>query len=126
MRRGGRHLVALFVAFVAALAVSGTAEPMSGCGSRVVSDWRDGRFDHHYPVACYRNALTGLPEDLRLYSSAEGDIARELQQRVRVERVAAKSAARKSGSDDHVSPYLVALISVVLVVGASSLIALTR
>jgi hypothetical protein len=124
--RGGRHLVVLVAAFLAGLAVCGTAQSMSGCGSRVVSDWRDGRFDHHYPLACYREALTGLPEDLRLYSSAEGDIARELQQRVRVERVAAKTAAKKSGSDSHISPYVVALISLVLVVGASSLIARAR
>jgi hypothetical protein len=124
--RGGRHLVVLVVAFLVGLAVSGTAQSMSGCGSRVVADWRDGRFDHHYRLSCYREALTGLPEDLRLYSSAEGDIARELQQRVRVERVAAKTAAEKSGSDSHVSPYVVALISLVLVVGASSLIARSR
>ena len=65
----------------AALAVV-PASAAKGCAQAILQDWRDGRIDHVYPPACYRQALAYLPEDLRAYSSAESDISRALQARL--------------------------------------------
>ena len=57
------------------------------CWQRVIADWsRDGRIDHAYPAACYRQAVKRLPEDLRAYSSAPDDINRALSERRATER----------------------------------------
>jgi hypothetical protein len=122
--RGGRHLVALAAALLAAAAFCGSAQSLTGCANRIVLDWRDGRINHVYPLDCYRQALKSLPEDLRIYSSAESDITRALQTRVRAEPKA--KAMKRSRSGGHVSPYLVAAISVGLALGAASVVALTR
>src|SRR5919206_3983060 len=74
----------------AALALSGSATAAPDCGQQVIADWRDGRLDATYPVSCYRGALNELPEDVRVYSSAQSDITRALQARVQAQ--AAKSA----------------------------------
>jgi hypothetical protein len=124
MPRGSRHLVALAVMVLAALAVCGSAQPMSGCAGRLLSDWRDGRINQVYPVDCYRRALTSLPEDLRIYSSAESDITRALQNRVRAEPEAMAAAKNRTGH--RVPPYLVVVITVGLAIGAASVVALTR
>jgi hypothetical protein len=123
MARGCRHLVVLVTMLLGALAATGTAQAMSPCAARLVSDWRAGGINHSYPVACYQEALSSLPEDLRIYSSAQSDITRALQNRVRAD-AAAKVA--KTGGGGHVSPYLVALISLGLVIGAASVFAVTR
>jgi hypothetical protein len=65
----------------AALAVV-PASAAKGCAQAILQDWRDGRIDHVYAPACYRQALAYLPEDLRVYSSAETDISRALQARL--------------------------------------------
>jgi hypothetical protein len=124
MPRGGRHLVVVVVTCAAALAVSGTAQSMSGCAGRILADWRDGRINQVYPVQCYQQALASLPEDLRIYSSAEADIMRALQNRVRTE--AAPKAAASRGTGHHLSPYLVALISLGITLCAASVVAITR
>jgi hypothetical protein len=125
MPRGGRHLVVLVAVLLTSLAGSGSAQAMSGCSARVVADWRsNGRIDHTYPVRCYQEALASLPEDLRIYSSAQSDITRALQNRVRAE--AAPKAASTGGGGSHLSPYLVALISLGLALGAASVAAITR
>lgn len=124
MPRGGRHLAVLLFACAAALAVSGSAQSMAGCAARVVSDWRDGRIDRVYPVHCYREALQALPEDLRIYSSAETDIKRALQNRVQAKSAA--TAHSSAGGNGSPSPYLVALVSLGLAVGAGSFVALAR
>jgi hypothetical protein len=48
------------------------------CWQRLIDDYSDGRIDRTYPVACYGQALAHLPEDVRVYSSAEDDIQRAL------------------------------------------------
>jgi hypothetical protein len=117
--------VVLVAALLAAFAASSSAQAASGCETRVIDDWRDGRIDGVYPVACYRDALQGLPEDLRIYSSAQSDIARALQNRVRSEQTAMK-VPQSSGGGNGVSPYLVALISVALALGVATVATLTR
>jgi hypothetical protein len=76
-----RLRVVLFALVAAAgLAVIGArpAHAAEPCWQAVVSDWSDGRIDGTYPVHCYREALRQMPEDVRLYSSAEDDIRHAL------------------------------------------------
>ncbi len=65
-------------ALTGALASARTAVAASGCAATVINDWRDGRLDGVYAARCYRQALRELPEDIRIYSSAESDIRRAL------------------------------------------------
>jgi hypothetical protein len=76
-----------------ALPATGVASPRS-CAEAILVDSRDGRLDREYPVACYRTALERLPEDLRVYGTAESDIRRALMGAV------SRSA---TGSDGRVS-----------------------
>jgi hypothetical protein len=74
----------LFVAALAALALSVSAAPASArkgpaCWAAVINDWYDnGRMDHDYPVACYQQALQHLPPDVREYADAQDVIGRAL------------------------------------------------
>ena len=70
---------------VAAAALAAAALP---CWRAVLVDWSDGGIDHAHPLACYRAALSHLPEDLRIYSSAPGDIERALRYASRRSQVA--------------------------------------
>jgi len=110
---------ALFaVAAIAATAVVAPAPAAaSSCANAVVADWRDnGRIDKTYPPQCYREAVAQLPEDVRVYSSAQNDITRALQGRVD------KSAASGVSSDSSgSSPYRLPL----LIVGTLAFLMLT-
>jgi uncharacterized protein (DUF3084 family) len=88
-----------------------------------LNDWKDGRIDQTYPVACYRAALADLPEDVRVYSTAQSDITRALQ--AQLHAPAAKSAG---GPDDGsgVSPLLVVAITATILVAAGSVAAAVR
>jgi hypothetical protein len=65
-------LVAALIGLAAALMVP-TANA-AACWQRVLNDWRDGHLDGTYAAHCYRDALRNLPEDLRVYGTAESDI----------------------------------------------------
>ena len=53
---------------------------MTKCGQQVLNDWWDNtRVDRTYPLRCYREAIKGLPEDLKQYGQAADDIQRALQ-----------------------------------------------
>lgn len=74
---------ALVLAGLLLLALPTTARAApAGCAQTILVDSRDGRIDREYPVACYRTALQRLPEDLRVYGTAEGDIKRALMSAV--------------------------------------------
>src|SRR5919202_5060140 len=91
------------VAATSALAFAGGANASQSCASKLLGDWRDGRIDGTYPVACYRQALAELPEDARVYSSATADITRALQ--ARLAATAPSHQVTNSGSS-RVSPLL--------------------
>ncbi len=117
--------ICLLVAMAAGLlvlAVTGTANAAPSCGSRLIDDWRDGRIDNTYPVPCYRQALAHLPEDVRVYSSAQADITRALQARL--------ASSPKPETSDHsgggVSPLLVFAITAAVLVAAGSVAAAVR
>ena len=124
-----RPLVAL-AALLGALVFAATGQAQTSCSSALLQDWRDGRIDGTYPVACYRTALAQLPEDLRIYSSAESDIKRALLARSQAS-LAAPAKAQKptpsAGGGDHgVSPLLVLAIAGAILALTGSGFALAR
>ena len=127
-RRGLRPLLAL-AALLGALVLSGTGQAKPSCASALLQDWRDGRIDGTYSVACYRTALAQLPEDLRIYSSAESDIKRALLARSQ-QTLAAPAKAQKptqsGGGGEAVSPLLVLAIAGAILVVTGSAFALVR
>jgi hypothetical protein len=118
-----RLLFAVAVA-LAAFAVTGTAGAAQSCGSRLLADWRDGRIDGTYAVPCYRQALADLPEDVRVYSTAQADITRALQ--ARLGTTASVSAQGGGGGSGGVSPLLVVAITAAILVAAGSVAAAVR
>ena len=51
------------------------------CGRQIIDDWfKDGRVDKIYPLHCYEDALSSLPNDVRTYSDAPQAIQRALPQ----------------------------------------------
>ena len=82
-------MVVLATAFVAAVASFAGPAEASDCGKAVLKAWNEGRLDSSFAPACYRKALQELPEDIRIYSSAQDDINRAL-----LASVARRSALR--------------------------------
>jgi hypothetical protein len=78
--------------------------PRSACWKVVIQDWYDGRITGAYPLQCYRNALKHLSPDLEGYSSARGDIARALQDRIERLRNPASAGPRDRGSGGDDAP----------------------
>jgi hypothetical protein len=112
-----RALIAL-VGFLATLVFCGSGQAKPSCASALLEDWRDGRIDATYPVGCYRTALAQLPEDLRIYSSAESDIERALRTRSEASLAAKPQRASESGGGNGgVSP-LVMLVMVAAIFAA--------
>jgi hypothetical protein len=124
MGQGGFRLLFAMCLGLIALAVTGTAGATQSCGARVLADWRDGRIDGTYPVKCYRQALAHLPEDVRVYSTAQADITRALQ--ARLGTAAATSARHGNGGGGGVSPLLVVAITAGILVAAGSVAAAVR
>jgi hypothetical protein len=75
-----RSLTAVLVAAVLAglFAFTAPARAASACAAAVIRDWNKGTLDASYAPACYREALSELPEDILIYSSAQNDINRAL------------------------------------------------
>ena len=74
-------LLATALAVVAALgfAQPAQARTMSTCSKALVHDWYvDGRVDKTYPVHCYREALSKIPEDQLIYGTLREDLKRAL------------------------------------------------
>lgn len=134
MRLTGLRPFVFLVALLAALVISGAGQAQTGCASRLLGDWRDGRIDGTYSVECYQTALAQLPEDLRIYSSAESDIKRALLARSKVTLAAPAKAQPKAqkatqsagGGDNGVSPLLVLAIAGAILTLTGSAFALMR
>ena len=130
MTPGGlRALLALAALLIATLVFSGVGQAKTGCVSRLLADWRDGRIDGTYSVGCYRTALAHLPEDVRIYSSAESDIKRALVARSEVALAApakAKTQSRSDGGGNGVSPLLVLAVAGAILAALGSAFALAR
>ncbi|MDX6388412.1 MAG: hypothetical protein QOK34_1716 [Gaiellaceae bacterium] len=135
MASRNRWLLLALVGLLAALACSATGQAATGCASALLQDWRDGRIDGTYSVACYRAALDQMPEDVRIYSSAESDIKRALLARIEVAPTTAKAkkvqstkakASSSKGGGDGLSPLIVIAIGAALLAAVGSGLALTR
>jgi hypothetical protein len=78
------YALASIAAIVAVLTVAAPAAAAPSCGRQVIDDWYDdGRVDRTYALHCYDDAIEALPPDVRQYSSAQEDIERALQARMR-------------------------------------------
>ena len=122
-----RLLFAMAVGLAAAFTFAGAAAAKPSCASRLIADWRDGgRIDGTYPVSCYRQALARLPEDVRVYSSAQTDITRALQSRLRTRSLQAASSTANKDDNAGVSPLLVVAITAAILVAAGSVAAAFR
>ena len=130
MTPGGVRPFLALAALLAALVFCGAGQAKAGCVSRLLADWRDGRIDGTYSVACYRTALAHLPEDVRIYSSAESDIKRALVARSEVALAAPAKAKTQSRSDGNsgngVSPLLVLAVAGAILAALGSAFALAR
>lgn len=78
-----KHVARATLVLVALVAAVGTPQAVAAkkpvpCWTKLLNDWYDGRIDNTYPVACYRQALKHLPDDVEVYSSARSDIQRAL------------------------------------------------
>jgi hypothetical protein len=134
-RRGLRPLLLLAVV-LAALAFCGVGQARTNCTSAVLQDWRDGRIDGTYSVDCYRTALKHLPEDLRIYSSAESDIQRALlasshkalaaPAKAHAAPAKAQASTKSDSGGTGVSPLLVLAIGGVILAALASAFALVR
>jgi hypothetical protein len=125
MGQGRLRLLFAMAVGLMALALTGTAGAAPSCSTRLLDDWRDGRIDGVYSIACYRQALAHLPEDLRVYSTAQADITRALQ--ARLGSITAVSATdRNSGGGGGVSPLIVVAITAAILVAAGSVAAAVR
>jgi hypothetical protein len=124
MGRGGFRLLFTVAAMLGALASAAPATASSSCSSRLLADWQDGRIDRTYPIQCYRQALTNLPEDVRVYSTAQTDITRALQAQLRT--TFGTAAERGDDEDGAVSPLVVLAITGGLLLAAGSLAAIVR
>ena len=115
-------LLAMSLAVLAA-ATAGTASAAarSNCSARLLADWKDGRIDRTYPVPCYRQALSSLPEDVRVYSSATTDITRALHARLASPTRQVQNVKTGGGGDDAFSSVIVLVIAGALLVTAGSL-----
>ena len=123
MGQGRVSVLFAMAAGLVALVLAAPAGAASSCATRLIADWRDGRIDKTYPVACYRQALAHLPEDLRVYSSAQNDITRALQTRV---AQAKPARVAKQGDAGGTSPLLVVAITAAILVAAGSVAAAFR
>jgi hypothetical protein len=126
MGRGELRLLIAAAVSLAALALAGSAAASTSCSSRVLADWRDGGIDRKHPVYCYRQALESLPEDVRVYSTAEDDIVRALQAELR--GPSAPAAAKPTGGDGDGDslPFLVLALTGGFVLAAGSLAVIVR
>jgi hypothetical protein len=76
-------IVSLLALVVAATSPAAQAKPKkTSCAEAIRNDWYgDGRIDKQYEVHCYRDAIRGLPLDVKDYQHASEDILRALAYR---------------------------------------------
>src|SRR5207244_3169730 len=116
----------LRVAVILAIAASGlvAASPASAatCWQRVIADWRDGRIDSRYSVRCLQDAIRNLPEDLRIYGSAEEDITRAANRAVTRGLQSASIAAPQAATPSIAAPVDAFPVRAVIVVAVTGLV----
>jgi hypothetical protein len=97
-RTGGSLLAAAAIVSASAFAAAPSPARAAACWERVIVDWRDGRITGTYSVACLRQAIAHLPEDLRVYGTAEVDIERALTRALAASNPARRFARSRLGT----------------------------
>jgi hypothetical protein len=123
MARNALMAALAVVLCLSALALTGTATAADGCAARLLADWQDGRIDRTYAVPCYRAALESLPEDLQVYSTAQTDLTRALQNRL--EAVKPQAGTKENGGGG-ISPALVLALTCGLFLAVGSIAVRSR
>jgi hypothetical protein len=73
-------VISAALAAIAALALGAGAASAKSCGATVINDWYvDGTIDHSYPPACYREALSKVTDQDRIYSNLPEQLDRGLR-----------------------------------------------
>jgi hypothetical protein len=73
-------VISAVLAAVAGLALGAGSASAKSCGAAVINDWyRDGTIDKQYPAQCYREALTRVPEQAKIYSDLPEQLNRGLR-----------------------------------------------
>lgn len=73
-------LISAALAAVAALALGAGSASAKSCGAAVINDWYvDGTIDKAYPARCYREALSRVPEQAKIYSDLPEQLDRGLR-----------------------------------------------
>ena len=74
-----RRLVPITLLLATLCAIAPSPASAAECWKDLVDDyWADGRVDGTYPISCYREAITSLPQDVQEYSDAPDDLRRAL------------------------------------------------
>jgi ParB-like chromosome segregation protein Spo0J len=103
MRAARAGLVLPFLFALLGLASTASARGTSVCAENVLRDWHNGRIGTNYAPACYRTAIANLPEDMRVYSSAQADIEGALQARLTALAQARKARSRVTSARSQVT-----------------------
>jgi hypothetical protein len=71
---------AALAATVALALGAGSASAAKSCGDRIIDDWYvDGTIDSQYSPKCYREALSKVTDQMRIYSSLPDQLDRGLR-----------------------------------------------
>jgi hypothetical protein len=84
-------LVAACVSVSAFGATAPVASAATPCWKLLINDWYDGTINNLYPIPCYHQAISHLPTDVKVYSSAADDINRALAIAVRKQKTSHKT-----------------------------------
>ena len=77
------RVICAALAAVAALAFGAGSASAKSCGNAVINDWYvDGTIDARYPAKCYRQALSKVTDQMRIYSDLPEQLERGLRSAV--------------------------------------------
>jgi hypothetical protein len=82
---------------VSAAPAANAAAPVP-CWKLLLNDWYTPPISKTYPIHCYHEALSHLPRDVGLYSSARDDIIRALQSAIAAEHTGTTTTTSTSQS----------------------------
>ena len=94
-------LAALAAGLLVALFLPARATAATPCWKKVLNDWSNGRAIGSYPLHCYRDAISHLPEDLRDYSSAADDINAAMQAQIAKRSTRSPQSVDSSNNSSH-------------------------
>jgi hypothetical protein len=76
-------VISAALAALTALALGAGSASAKACGGAVINDWYvDGTIDARYPAPCYRQALSKVTDQMRIYSDLPEQLERGLRQAV--------------------------------------------